>query len=100
MTWTLPPLRRLIAAISSPPVTLSDRLAPNPGLLRTSNRARPASSEIVKRSGHHLVDIAYRTDCGPYLRAGRDLRMLAPAPDLSIGSARSLCDSSAGLSSG
>src|SRR5258708_13216353 len=62
MTWNLPPLRRLIVAISSPPATLSDSTVANPGLLRTSNLAVPASSEIVKRSGHHPPDIAYPTD--------------------------------------
>jgi hypothetical protein len=47
-----------MAATSSPPAVLSDIMVVNPGLLRTSNRAVPASSEIVKRSGHQLPDIA------------------------------------------
>jgi hypothetical protein len=70
MTWNLPLLRRLMVAISSPPVTLSDSFVANPGLLRTSNCALPVSSEIVKRSGHHLLDIAYRTDWRPLCQAG------------------------------
>jgi hypothetical protein len=58
MTWNLPPLRRLIEATFSPPAALSDSMVANPGLLRTSKHAIPASSEIVKRSGHQLPDIA------------------------------------------
>src|SRR5215472_16763740 len=69
MTWNLSPLRRLISAVSSPPVTLSNSAVANPGLLRTSNRALPASSETVKRSGHHVLDIAYRIDCRPLRQA-------------------------------
>ena len=68
-------------AISSPPATLSDSIVANPGLLRTSNRAVPASSEIVKRSGHQLPDIAYRTDAVLCVGPGW-LRMLAPARSL------------------
>jgi len=41
---------------ASPPAAVRF-VAVKPGLLGTSNRAVPASSEIVKRSGHHLLDI-------------------------------------------
>src|SRR5262245_38859915 len=90
MTWNLPPLRRLIVAISSPPAALSDSMVANPGLLRTSNRAVPASSEIVKRSGHHLPDNTYCTDAVLCVGPGV-VDDAGASPDLAIRSARSLC---------